>query len=233
MQEQVFINSEADSWFLRNKECLIAKTANSDLTFQKIKQLHSELNLNNILEIGCSNGYRLSWCDEQLGIKATGLEPSLKAITDGLSRYGSQNLALHQANLDTEFWSNTINELLEDNSLDAIVFGHCFYLVSPELYFQICAQVDRLLRDGGVILIFDFDSIPQRANYHHCENNVVWSYKMDFSKLFSRHPMYKTISKEYINYSHGISIGDPYNDCSLAVIRKISKENAFAELKPL
>ncbi len=99
------------------------------------------------------------------------------------------------------------------------------------MYFLITYQIDRVLRENGIIVIFDFDSTPQRREYQPYQAEKMWSYKMDFSQLFSRHPMYKLISKNFINYDQGLSIGNVHNDCSLSMIRKIMKTNAFVQIR--
>lgn len=230
MQEKIFKDSEADEWFYRNKEAILKKEPNKDLSYRKIADIVQELDIKNILEIGCCNGYRLNWISENLNVSCTGIEPSHAAIEDGKARYNNKNLHLICAGAEDAFWQNDISDMFAPNSFDLILFGHCLYLITPELYFSIVMQTNRLLSKEGFVAIFDFDSYPQRKRYHHYAKFPIWSYKMDFSSLFTSHPMYKLIFKEYVNYSEGISTGNPHNDCSLALIRKIKEEFAFVDI---
>jgi SAM-dependent methyltransferase len=230
-QEDIFNATEADAWFSRNKEAIKNKTRDKDFTYQKIIDMIPELKPKKILEIGCCNGYRLNWLAEDLSIDCIGIEPSNIAIEDGKKRFTKNNhLELINTKVDLDFWLNGFNQLFTSDSLDIVIFGHCFYLISPEMYFLITYQIDRALREHGVIVIFDFDSYPQRREYDPYEAEQIWSYKMDFSQLFSRHPMYKLISKDFVNYGKGLSVGNAHNDCSLAIIRKIEKKNAFVQV---
>jgi predicted O-methyltransferase YrrM len=232
-QEDIFSTTEANSWFLRNKDVIKNKSREKDITYQYINQIIPELQPKKILEIGCCNGYRLNWLTEDFSIECIGIEPSSLAIKYGTKQFKDNDLlTLINTKVDDSFWRNDFNHLFEDDSLDMIIFGHCFYLISPEMYFLITYQIDRAIREHGVIVIFDFDTTPQRTEYEHYKTEKLWSYKMDFSQLFSRHPMYKLISKNYINYDQGLSQGNVHKDCSLAIIKKIKKDNAFVRILP-
>jgi len=230
-QEDIFSETEANAWFDRNRSSLLAKTREKDLTYQHLSQIIPQLNPKKILEIGCGNGYRLNWLAEDFNVTCVGLEPSTNAIQDGKERYQqTDKLTLLSTKVTSKFWLEEFNHLFKNNSLDVVIFGHCFYLMSPEIYFLITYQIDQVLREHGIIVIFDFDSYPQRRQYQPYKKEQMWSYKMDFSQLFTRNPMYKLIKKDFVNYEEGLSIGDVHNDCSLSVIRKISKQNAFIEI---
>jgi SAM-dependent methyltransferase len=231
-QEEIFSATEADAWFYRNKNALLSKKKEQDTIYLKIAEIIPELKIKRILEIGCSNGYRLDWFAKEFDIKCIGIEPSKAAVEDGIQRYKStNNVKLIHSKVDESFWQNEVFQILGSNSFDLIIFGHCFYLISPELYFSVVMQADRILDKAGIVAIFDFDSYPQKRKYHHYEKQDLWSYKMDFSRLFTSHPMYKLVYKKYTHYDQGISLGDPHNDCSLAMIRKINKDNAFIQIK--
>jgi len=230
-QEDIFNSGEADAWFTRNKDAILTKTREQDITYQYLQKLIPEIKAKNIIEIGCSNGFRLNWFAEDFGLDCFGLEPSKRAVDDGQKRYHSTDkLNLVSANMDQNFWETSFTQLFKENSVDVILFGFCFYLMSPELYFLITSKIDKILKENGVVVIFDFDSVPQRRLYQHYKEEEVWSHKMDFSQLFTCHPMYKLIYKEYNNHEKGPSIGDQHQDCSLSVIRKLSKKTAFVQL---
>ena len=60
-QKEVFLKSEGDSWFNRNKEALKNKNLNEDPLFREIIAFSTKSNVSiDILEIGCGNGNRLN-----------------------------------------------------------------------------------------------------------------------------------------------------------------------------
>lgn len=60
IQDNIFKISEADNWFLRNKDSIINKNIENDYPYCFIKNLKSKNKINSVLELGASNGYRLN-----------------------------------------------------------------------------------------------------------------------------------------------------------------------------
>jgi hypothetical protein len=59
-QKDVFLNSEGDKWFYRNKESLENDSLEDDYLFKEIVSVFTEIGLEiNIIEISCGNGKRL------------------------------------------------------------------------------------------------------------------------------------------------------------------------------
>ena len=81
-QKEVFLNSEGDKWFFRNKESLENTSLDKDYLFQEIVSFYPESSPEiNILEIGCGNGKRLKELQKR-GFTVTGIDPSSAAIED-------------------------------------------------------------------------------------------------------------------------------------------------------
>lgn len=71
---------------------------------------------------------------------------------------------------------------------------------------QAIAEADRVCQEGGFVAITDFDPPhPVRRPYHHRPG--VYSWKMDYSRLFLANPAYVLAAKR--SYAHGDSAFDP------------------------
>ncbi len=197
-QKNIFFNGEGDQWFLRNRNNLLGS---SDI----IKAITStNIIPKKVLEIGCSNGYILNDINKLFNCECYGIEPSVIAIADG-KKFNNINLQVGTAD----------NLPFEDNSFDVIIFGFCLYLCDRKDLFKIAYEADRCLNSGGFIIIKDFFvSKPYKNAYKHKEG--VYSYKMDYSKMFSWNPSYNLISNTILNDD---DIAD--NKISIAVLNKL------------
>ncbi|NOH63917.1 methyltransferase domain-containing protein [Vibrio sp. RE88] len=223
MQEKIFLSSEADQWFLRNEEVIRSKSKETDHLFQLCSSLAGaglSLEGMSVLEVGCANGYRLSWL-KSLGCKVKGIEPSAKAVENSI-----QNEIL----LEHEIEQNDAASFFDNNEkrFDIILFGHSLYLVDPESYSKIVHGTMSALNEGGYIAIFDFNAVPHKRTYHHKDG--VYSYKMKFARMFDWHPQYQLVFQNVLEHNGSLSQGDINEDCALTAIRKISKDNAFPKI---
>lgn len=185
-QRNIFLNGEGDEWHSRNRENGLDEIDHID------RIIHQSLDkCSSVLEIGCADGRRLARMKENYSAISTlvGIDPSSAAVEAGLSRY---------ANLDLRV--GTADALPADEFFDVIVIGFCLYLCDRELLSKIVSEVDRVLKDGGVIVIVDFDPPhPRRRIYQHREG--VWSYKMDYSKPFCSLPHFVLSSKTSMSHA--------------------------------
>ena len=170
-QTKVFLEKEADGWFERNFKEETKKDLEKDLALKFLMSL--DLKEKNVLEVGCADGWRLSKLKE-IGCKACyGLEPSKKAVEAGVIRFPNINIKVGSAERLT----------YDDEKFDVVVAGFCLYLCDRSELFRIAMEFDRVLKDGGIIVITDFISeIPYKNEYSHSPG--LFSYKMDYSKLF-------------------------------------------------
>jgi hypothetical protein len=70
------------------------------------------------------------------------------------------------------------------------------------------------------LAIYDFNiPSPQRRPYSHLPG--LFSYKMDFSRLFTCNPIYRVLARRY--FEHGARLTyDPHEAISIDVVRKDS-----------
>lgn len=173
-QKRIFKDGEGDNWFNRNKSVLLPRKDQIILSMQ-----HLNIKPKDVLEIGCSNGYRLQYIYKYFNANCVGVEPSKLAIKEGKLQYPN-----------VKFINGTADKLLfDDNSFDLVIIGFCLYLCDRKDLFKIAFEVDRILKKGGHVIINDFYTpFPYSNDYKYVEG--VKSYKMDYSKMFTWNPSY-------------------------------------------
>ena len=202
-QKEKFSSSEGDEWFNRN----IESSTESDKIVQLFKSI--ELFPKRVLEIGCSNGNSLNLMKDIFGSECWGMDPSSEAIKNGSEKYPDIHLS-----------TGTADSLqFEDNSFDTIIFGFCLYLCDRNDLFKIAYEADRCLKDGGTLVIKDFyPTFPYKNNYSHLDS--VYSYKMDYSKIFKWNPSYAEVANIVYTHSGFGLVNVPDEKISITVLRK-------------
>ena len=111
-QKQAFLHSEGDQYYQRNRDKLMSasqKTAKDKvLASIKVLNLHPRC----ILEVGCSNGWRLEALRNAYSAKCYGIHPA-EAIQEGTALF--QDISLGQGTAD----SLPFNE----DMFDLVIFG--------------------------------------------------------------------------------------------------------------
>lgn len=207
LQKQGFLDGEGDRWFARNRAAL---EGTSRLRDQVVGRIHAALGAGGrrVLEIGCGQGANLAALHALGAIEGHGVEPSGEAVTAGNARFPGLHLEL-----------GTADRLPHaDASFDLVWFGFCLYLVDRSLLQRAVAEADRVLRDGGLLAIFDFDpDAPCERPYHHLP--PLRSYKMDYARLFLANPAYTLVDKLAMGHDGGPA-GDPQDRVALTLCRK-------------
>ena len=84
--------------------------------------------------------------------------------------------------------------------------------------FKIASEADRCLENHGVIVITDFQPpFPYKNAYSHHED--VYSYKMNYSQMFSWNPAYVEMAKA-INHTASNPSDNPDARIGTSVLRK-------------
>ena len=125
-QKEIFKASEADAWFNRNKGSYVFDEPQKNEVIELLKKIAFLPGA--VLEIGCSNGFRLNQLREEFDCKCLGIDPSPEAILDGSTRFPQVSLNLGTADCLP----------FKDDSFDTIIFGFCLYLCDEERSFQDC-----------------------------------------------------------------------------------------------
>jgi ubiquinone/menaquinone biosynthesis C-methylase UbiE len=220
-QKSLFLQGEADAWFARNKEALSARDPQKDAVLKVISALH--LAPKNALEVGCADGWRLRGLEALTGARCSGVEPSAQAVSAGLA------LAPHHT-----LKTGTADSLdFPDAAFDLVVYGFCLTYCDPKDLFKVAQEGDRVLADGGMLVIYDFcTDIPYRNVYAHRPG--AYCYKMRYADLFSWSPVYSVVHHELVSHQHVVqgkasSVPDSMDErIGITVLRK-SVVDAFID----
>ena len=218
-QKNTFLSGEGDMWYQRNKSAFTTEKQKEDPVLLALE--HCQIKPVRVLEIGCANGWRLVQLYKRYGCKAYGIDPSENAIINGNKIYPDLNLTV-----------GTADQLPSIEPVDLIIFGFCLYLCDPQDLFKIAMESDKLLSDHGYIAILDFHPLINhyRNKYSHKEN--IYSYKMDYSTMFSWHPAYCRIYQQLMHHNESSNYHfKPDELISIQLLRKesflIESENPF------
>ena len=180
-QKKIFINSEADNFYKRNVQRFKNIDYENHKIILKIKQIIKTKKKINLLEIGCSDAGLIDFIDQNFkSIKCFGIDPSSKA----LNSQKNKNLKLKKATAE--------NIPFKNNSFDIIIYNFCLYLCDTEDLTNIVSEADRVIKNQGFVIIYDFYFKGIKyVNYIHRKN--IFSRKMNYGKLFTWHPKYKLV----------------------------------------
>jgi ubiquinone/menaquinone biosynthesis C-methylase UbiE len=210
-QKDAFLNYEADSWYLRNKEARYA--GDEDIVIKILKEYGAAPQ--NILEIGCSYGYRLHAIARNFkGAMVTGIEPSQQAIDYGRKAYP-----------EVSFIKGTADEMsaLNTGAFDLVIIGFVLYVVDRSILLKVVGETDRVLKDGGILMIIDFFSEkPLRNPYEHIKEIDAYAFKQNYDEMFVASKLYHLLDKRSLSHSKkAYSLTDDYYDkYSLTTLRK-------------
>lgn len=218
-QKDTFSTSEGDAWYERNHVAVNQRNyGENDAVIRAIDQCISILKNDalgerlSLLEIGCGEGKRLQWLQENKSLECFGIEPSTKAVKAAVQR------GVHAT-------KGTADDLpFEKQKFDFVVFGFCLYLCDREDLFQIAHEADRVLKKTGWLIIHDFYSNePIALPYHHLDG--MKSFKMDYRKLWDWNPAYTCFSHKLGHHSRPNFTDDRCEWVAVSVLRKnLSKD---------
>ena len=103
-QDNVFMRSEGDRWFARNRSALDGFDAGADLPL-RLMSLYN-LRPESVVEIGGANGFRLAEIHRHCGARVVAVEPSAQAIDEGKAAFPSVSFvraAAHSIPLPAKF----------------------------------------------------------------------------------------------------------------------------------
>jgi SAM-dependent methyltransferase len=204
-QKSIFLGSEGDAWFERNR------TLESKELDYIDKSIYSQISgCASILEIGCADGKRL----KNIGMrdleprKLVGIDPSQRAVAAGKMIAPELDLRV-----------GTADSLPKDEVFDSVILGFCLYLCDRNLLSKIVSEVDRVLNEDGILIIVDFDpAYPRQRKYRHYVG--VWSYKMDYSTLFTAYPHFVLANKTPMSHQGDSWTIDESERVAIWTIRK-------------
>jgi SAM-dependent methyltransferase len=212
-QDEVFLHGEGDRWLARNKNAICDPER---LAKDHVIETMITMNLapQNVLEIGASNGWRLHEIARRFGCRVTAVEPSRQAIQDGQAQFPA-----------VQFLRGTASELPVDEParFDLVIVNFVLHWVDRSTLLRSVAEIDRVVADGGFLVIGDFyPSLPQRVRYHHLPDQDVWTYKQNYGDIFLASNLYETIASHSFDHSTHALRPDvrPENRAQVTLLRK-------------
>jgi ubiquinone/menaquinone biosynthesis C-methylase UbiE len=215
-QKKAFLETEADNWFTRNQEALSVYDPAKDCILHILKQY--SIPFKNVLEIGCSEGYRLSAIQSNFPqVNAYGVDPSGAALASGMEKFPGINLR-----------KGTIDDLgTFPEKFDLVIVGFVFYVVDRSLIFKTLAEIDRVLADNGFLVIMDFyTNSPVKRPYEHIKDFPAFTYKQHYEELFTASHLYHLLHKS--TYHHSTMKDDVQSDFQEMVSVSLLKKNLKA-----
>jgi SAM-dependent methyltransferase len=222
-QDDVFLKGEGDSWFSRNAEGLDEKSETFDWPTYLIELIDDKSNIKTIAELGCSNGWRLNKLQNIYPhVEFSGIDPSLEAIEDGKKKYPK-----------IELQKGVLADIPLREEFDIVIVYFVLCWVDRYSLAKSIAEVDRLVKDGGMLIIGDFyPDYPQRRLYHHLAEENIFTYKQKYAGIFESLGTYKEITRctsvNDTRQSVSIQTCDSSNRLSCSVLHK-SLTNYYCE----
>ena len=138
LHRAAWINGLGNDWLKRNRDQM--RQSSEALTAME------KLNIvpKNVLEIGCANGEQLIKIKNKFNCSVLGIDPSPDGVMETI-RSGAQAIVA------------TADRIPADNhQFDVVIFGFCLCFIAPEDWINVVAESNRVLADGGYLIICDF-----------------------------------------------------------------------------
>lgn len=182
LQDNLFSDFEGDRWFERNRRALNVFDASADLPL-KLIALYG-LTPERVLEVGAANGFRLAAIHERTGARAVAVEPSAQAVLNGKASFPF-----------ITFIRGTASAVPLRETFDLVIVNFVFHWIDRQNLLRAVAEVDRLVRDGGYLLIGDFHPANRlQIHYHHLESEEVYTYKQNYAATFLASGLYHPVA---------------------------------------
>jgi ubiquinone/menaquinone biosynthesis C-methylase UbiE len=196
-QGQIFLKSEGDSWYERNKSAIETVQDSVDTRFILQILKGSSFEIQNLLEVGCSSAVKLNRLASSFSASGFGIDASSLAIQQGKKQFP-----------DLDLYVGLASRLpFEADKFDLVFFGFCLYLVPPEEIELALKEALRVLRPKGFIALTDFDpGIEMTAPYKHVKGLV--SYKRDYMQLLKKLSNVTLIAKLHFSDSGNFFVED-------------------------
>jgi len=90
----------------------------------------------------------------------------------------------------------------QDNKFDMIIITNVLQWIPRKYLIQTLSEMDRVLKDNGVIFLMDF--LPNRPICSKSKHNDnIYIFKNDYSSFFSTFPWYKEVYREFSKIEEG------------------------------
>ena len=198
MQTDAFREGEGDAWYLRNKDHLGQRLINWPLQVLRDQGIQAD----QVIDIGCADGRLLHqlWHEYAANLhrpfRGTGVDVSRLAIMGAQAWAKAKGLPFH-------FYVASVDELIDEESDESYSLACCIYTlhwVDRSFLLMSCAEIDRILKPGGYLLIDDFaPAKPLAVPYHHKPG--LHTYHLDYAAIFLMTGCYRVVSMVEYDYN--------------------------------
>jgi SAM-dependent methyltransferase len=209
LQDAIFSQGEGDAYFERNRQ---AYRAEHDPILQALTAQH--IHPREVLEIGASSGARLAKIQERYEAKATAVEPSEAAVAHGRKSFP-----------ELQFFIGTAKSLpVPGETYDCVIVNAVFHWIDRKSLLGSVAEIDRVLKQNGYLLIGDFAPYsPKKVRYHHRPDLEIYTYKQDYSAIFLATAGYILLAQQMIGHTSSEPCPEisEYERYSITVLEKL------------
>ena len=190
MNDIIWGTTIADNWLERNRD----QIGMSDPISEVIEKLN--INPTAVLDVGCSNGWRLNKLKGKYGCVTAGVDPSERGIQE------AANSGLDNMHVGTASFLPFV-----DNSFDMVIFGFSLVFISANEWLKIAAESTRVLKDGGHIIIHDFSyvyahkmvfQIAYKSDDETRKEHPIYMYYFNWPQLWTVHPGCRLVYEKMI-----------------------------------
>lgn len=192
-QDRIFLDNEGNNWFRRNKSAL-DETDKIDWPFHVLNFIDFKVKIGSVLELGCSNGYRLDKIRSKLlpDCRFVGIDAGAEAIEYGRMKFEG-----------LELFQGLLSDIPLKEEFDLVIVNFVLHWVDRKTLFRSIGEIDRVIKDGGLLVLGDFlPDYQQRRRYHHLPNEHVYTYKQDYAKIFESFGTYRELARFTFNHDN-------------------------------
>ena len=180
-QDQLFGSVEGNSWFRRNEQALSLFDPAADLPLKTIDLY--QLKPKSVIEVGAANGFRLAEIARRYNSRVVAVEASVEAINDGKRKFPH-----------IEFVSGLAKSIPVEESFDLAIVNFVFHWIDRNNLLRSAAEIDRLIIEGGFLIIGDFFPFNfMKVPYHHLADQQVYTYKQNYAAIFLASGLYHPV----------------------------------------
>ena len=220
-QDDIFTSSEGNHWYERNKTALVPERED------KVIQMLQECDIHpaTIMEVGCSNGWRLEKLRQVFKAECYGTDASAEAINAGKKEF--PNLILEQHGLADYF---------SDKQFDVVICNFVLHWIDRKNIIQVMANIARLVALGGILVVGDFlPDYNQRRWYHHLPEQKLYTYKQDYAKFFVATGLFQELMRKTSAHSPAMGGGGmqwiPSDERIVhSLLRKMKEDEYYPEV---
>lgn len=198
-QESKWLSEEGDKWFERSKKNL-NKLERFDWCCYLIDLLEDKTDIDSFIELGCANGWRLEKLREAFPEASFyGTDASPKAIEDGQKTFPDVDLRV-----------GPLSDVPLEEPGSVVIVSGVLCCLERSVLAKTVAEIDRLTKDGGYLLIADFrPGYPVKRTFSHGDDQFI--YKLNYAAIFEALGTYQEVAN--INFNADVQIHEALETC--------------------